>query len=173
MSFKRRLALTILVAILAFFLGYELAIYQTLPPQIATKFDGQGLPQSWMKKEQYVVMNIAMQSGMAAIVVVIAAILPLLPNWAINVPYRAYWLAPDRRAATLERIGNTLIHIGSLTAAFIFVTIYFVDRFNIANLPRLSPSFWLVFAMYLLAVFGMMGYLFVQFFRHELPEQLR
>ena len=172
MTFSRRLALTVFVGLLAFFIGYEFAIFEALPAQVARHFDGTGKPDGWSSKNAYVFFNIGLQIFIFVLFALFPFTLRFFPNWSINIPDRDYWLAPERRAATLDRIGNFMIWIGVLTVGWFFAVVYMVDRFNIGNFQKLSNGFWIILGVYL-GVLTLATILFcVRFYRHDPPSDL-
>jgi uncharacterized membrane protein len=106
----------------------------TLPDMVATHFGPSGEVNGSLPRSYYV-----------RFMVIFAVVLPLglnllvsrvlkLPNTRINIPHREYWLAPERRAETVERLRSHMRFFGVMLAAFLC---YVHWRVVLAN--RLSP----------------------------------
>lgn len=76
--------------------------------------------------------------------------IPKLPDRFINLPNKEYWLAPERRAATLESLGTHMLWMHNATLAFLLVVFYSIFRANLHGAPKLGPGFWIAFAFYML-----------------------
>jgi serine/threonine-protein kinase len=82
-----------------------------------------------------------------------------LPPKMINLPNKSYWLAPERRAATLEALASLSLRFAQTLAVFLCFVHWLVVRANAVQPPKL-PESWLFVG---LAGFGavMLGWLFV------------
>jgi len=89
------------------------------PDQMASHFNAQGNPDNFVPKlifftDQLQTVLIVIVSG------VVLQILPmLLPTEWINIRNREYWLAPERRQATMERFGAFGAIFFSITLAVV------------------------------------------------------
>ena len=83
-----------------------------LPDPVATHFSGSGRANGWTSRAGYVALM-----GTLTLVVPLVAWLSLawLPRrWPrlLNLPHRDYWFAPERRDATLDRLGRFGLALG-------------------------------------------------------------
>jgi uncharacterized membrane protein len=81
-------------------------LWSIAPAQMAAHFDIQGNPDRFVPKGQFFWFQIQ-----TALIVIGVGILPqvlflILPVELINLPNREYWLAPERRDATVERLSS-------------------------------------------------------------------
>jgi hypothetical protein len=88
-----------------------------LPERVATHFAANGRANGWMGRDLYV----ALMGGLALVVPLASWVsLALMPRrWPrlVNLPYRDYWFAPERREATCARLARLGAVIAVLTAA--------------------------------------------------------
>jgi uncharacterized membrane protein len=110
----------------------------TLPDVIATHFGPSGAANGYMPRTFYV-----------RFMLIFVVLLPLslnflisrvlrLPNTRINIPHREYWLAPERRAHTVERLQRHMKFFGVLLAAFLCYVHWQVVRANTHSPPVLD-----------------------------------
>src|SRR5690606_26698927 len=71
---------------------------------VASHFGSSGAADGFMPRHAYVGLMLGLVIGMPVLGVALVAWTLGRPDARINIPERAYWLAPQRRAETLERI---------------------------------------------------------------------
>jgi serine/threonine-protein kinase len=138
---RRRIALITLVGLLTAFGFIVLGADSTLPDRVATHFGANGLPNGWMSRDVFarsmatvVLVPVAMVQG-------IGFFLGRLPSSVINLPNRDYWLAPERRTKTLERVQTAMLEFGNATLAFMLFVVWSIIDANKTGEPRLGSSF--------------------------------
>jgi uncharacterized membrane protein len=110
----------------------------TMPDVIATHFGPSGEANGFMSRTFYV-----------RFMLVFVVLLPLalnflinrvlsLPNTRINIPHREYWLAPERRGDTVERLQRHMKFFGVLLAAFLSYVHWQVVQANTRSPPALD-----------------------------------
>jgi uncharacterized membrane protein len=110
----------------------------TLPDVVATHFGPSGAANGYMSRGSFV-----------RFMLVFVVLLPLtmnflvgrmlhLPNTRINIPHREYWLAPERRAHTVERLQRHMNFFGVLLAAFLCYMHWQVMQANTHSPPALD-----------------------------------
>ena len=97
-TFPIALFLLLCVACLAHGLYY----YPRLPAEVAHQFGASGQPDAWGSKEHFLVVYLVTVAVMAATFLGLGLAMPKIPNSAINLPNKEYWLAPERRRQTLD-----------------------------------------------------------------------
>ena len=91
------------------------------------------------------------------------------PDAVINVPNRDYWLAPQRRAATVAYIRRQMLIFGLALLAFICYVHWLVVKANGTSPPTLPPSSFML-ALVTFATFVMLWIaLFLKRFR-DIPR---
>ena len=89
-----------------------------LPERVATHFGIAGRPNGWMTRTGYLVFTAAFPLLLAAFFAGITALIKVLPARFVNIPNRAFWLAPERRATTTVRIRHWLAGLLCLMTLF-------------------------------------------------------
>jgi hypothetical protein len=80
-----------------------------LPPIVASHFDAHGVANGFMSRGAYTVLVLSLVVGVPALIGFSAPWLRRLPPQLINVLKRQYWLAPQRRAASLESLSSMFL----------------------------------------------------------------
>ena len=88
-----------------------------LPSRVASHFDGTGQPNGWMSRSSYLIFTAAFGMGLPAVVVLGFLVLRRLPSDLINIPRRDYWLAPERRLATVTGLFRRSLWLACLLVA--------------------------------------------------------
>lgn len=113
---SRRLAVGILASLLCIAVVQNAWYWSQLPPKVATHFDAAGQPDRWMSRPSAVGVMLFFQVGIPLFIVATARLSAILPESMINMPHRQYWLAPERRAATLNRVAATMDWVAVLVS---------------------------------------------------------
>ena len=129
---------------LAFYLALALAgLFVTrtggaLPEVLAAHFGASGSPNGYIGRAFYVrFMLVFVVLLPLALNVLIGRVLQL-PSTRINIPHREYWLAPERRAATVGRLRRHMQFFGVLLAAFLCYVHWQVVQANTRSPPVLD-----------------------------------
>ena len=123
--------------------------YPQLPQVVASHFDGAGSANAWSGRNTF----FAIYLGMMALLIVVFDLLPRWPGRRsrvrMNIPNRDYWLAPERRDATLEYLHRRMMVLG---IAHQLLAIYTIQLAIIANLKQaeLHQSIYWALGLYFL-----------------------
>jgi hypothetical protein len=112
-----------------------------LPPVVATHFGPGGYANGLMDRGSYRVFILITVVAIPSLVGFSGYLVRMLPNGLINIPNKQYWLAPQRRAKTLETIAYMNVYLGILLAAFLcFVHCLVVQANSVqpARLPEIQ-----------------------------------
>ena len=141
-------------------LALDVAHYLPLVPDpLASHFGFSGRPNGWTS-------HFRMIAGLAVLVLLFAAIFAAtfffgrIPDRLINVPNKTYWLAPERREATLLYVSAWLRWFLVLTLAFLTLVVGLTFRANLHRPPQLSVAALGVLIIYLAAAVTMVVTLF-------------
>ncbi len=114
---------------------------ETLPAMVAAHFGASGQPDRLVPREVYL-------RGMEAVVIVMPLLVVYLPNFliarlggALNLPNRDYWLARERRPATIAYLRRSSFRFGYLFVAFLAYVhwlVVFANRFSPPQFPLLA-----------------------------------
>jgi uncharacterized membrane protein len=127
---------------LAFFLGVILSLYYypRLPDRIAVHFNASGSADGWGARDHFFLII----DGAFAFLVVLLGGLPLLlrhiPASLINLPNRDYWLDPERKDATLDRLTDQLLFFGAMTLFLMDGIMYLSFTANLSKKPAMSSE---------------------------------
>lgn len=137
-------------AALAFNLGLAGLSYAKMPATVASHFGAAGTPNGWMPKEGLVAVHAASVVFLAFAMLVAGRAPESLPPERINLPNKAYWLSPERRAGTFAWMRGAFEWFGAATFALFLDLFAQVLRMNLGltrgpEHPRLSLGLYLAF----------------------------
>jgi hypothetical protein len=119
---------------------------------VATHFGGDYLANGFMTRDGYLAFSLAFSTVLPVIVAGAVGLLPRLFPRSVNVPNRDYWLAAERRDATLESIAIRAILLGALLAIFMVGVHWLILQANAAVPPQLpARAFWAMLIAFLVA----------------------
>jgi uncharacterized membrane protein len=101
------------------FAGYVWITAGQLPERVATHFGANGQANGWMTRGGHVQFTLLMGAALPAFVMGLFALMSRFPGQALNVSHKEYWLAPERRAETLDFIQRQGIRFAGLFIAFL------------------------------------------------------
>jgi uncharacterized membrane protein len=159
------IASTILALLLiapAFQIAYH---YQRQPDPMASHFNVQGKVDGWMSKQSFVLSQIGMEAGLAAVWLGLIWGIGRLPTRWISMPSRDYWLAPSRRDETLRAVAGQMLWMVDATLLLSTVIFESAYRANYENPPAIGN--W---GIYSLAAFMGFTVFWVILFRHRFPH---
>jgi uncharacterized membrane protein len=86
--------------------------YPLLPERMASHFRFDGMPNGWMPRDAFfLVMSLVL--GLTIIIAfLVPRLIAVLPDNQINLPHKAYWLAPARRAETFQFFATQMAWFG-------------------------------------------------------------
>ena len=150
----RRLSCVLLLAAMIATAALVLATTAALPDRVASHFGPGGTADGWMTRTGYRVFMLAFALGFVQLVAATVGLLPrLFPN-AVNVPNRAWWLAPERREATLAYLAGHACRLGVLIEAPLAGVHLLVLEANHAAPPRLATVPFVAMLAALLVLLG-------------------
>jgi len=126
-----------------------------LPPTVATHFGLDGRPNDWMSRGNATAVLLGFQLLFPWLLFGVVRLIGVLPDSMINIPYREYWLHPDRRMATLSWLGGFLGWIAVATSLLMIVLAHFTFRANVGAGKLENGPFLFFVGSYLVFVLGM------------------
>ena len=156
-----RLPCTIFGALLAAAAALLLATVGALPDRIPTHFGGGGVPNAWMTRGGYTLFMFAFVLGLPLLVACAVGVLPRLVPRLVNLPNRDYWLAPERRDASLAFLGRHACWLGCMMTLMGAGAHVLILRASAATPPRLENGlflwllgvFFVAMAVWIVAIF--------------------
>lgn len=123
--------------------------YPRLPDTVASHFGGSGKADGFSSKTSFFAITLGSLLGDGLLFLVIGCALPFIPSRFINVPRREYWLAPERRRATVDRVAAWLLWFGVLTTLLLIFVVQLAIEANLDGSSTLSPWFFVLLVLYL------------------------
>ncbi len=116
--------------------------FPRLPATLATHFDAAGEANGWMSKRDFFQFQFALLGILGLVFCVLPRWLSRIPNALINLPHKAHWLAPERRAASLEALARQMSYLSALVFALFVFLGELTLRANLRATPRLGGEVW-------------------------------
>ena len=137
-----------------------------MPEVVASHFTGKGLANGFMPRGQYVGLMLTIVLLVPLLLFFMGRLAARLPTRFVNLPHRQYWLAPERRAATLASLGSFGVWVAYATLALLCVIHGLVLRANLQHPPLLEQAPMVgTMALFFLALFVGMVVVLRKFFR--------
>ena len=135
-----RLLVLILVVLMAIAVAVIAATASDLPARVAVHFGAQGAANGWESRDGYTIAMIALVIGLPLSLVVLLSVLPRFGACATNIPNKQYWLAPDRREGTFERLTRFATLLGVVMVVFLTAVHLVVVEANTSPRPTLPTA---------------------------------
>lgn len=137
--------------------------YPLMPQRMASHFAPDGTPNGWQPRESFFLLMTFISASSAVVAFFAPWRIASRRTARINLPNREYWLAPERREATIRYITATMSWFG---CGLLFVLIsgtFLALRANLAPDHRFnSEAMLFVISAFLLSLM----FLILRFFRH-------
>jgi Protein of unknown function (DUF1648) len=125
------------------------AVWSQLPLVMASHFNAAGTADGFMPRGPFFT-SLTIAFGTCLLVL---ALPPLLlrhvPGPAINIPHRDYWLAPERRSASVARLERVLAWFPVPVSAFMALVVELTIEANVHHSPLNSGALWTGLALLL------------------------
>lgn len=136
-----------------------------LPERVASHFDASGFANGYMTRDGYRIFMLAFGVGLPLLMVALISGLPRLMPGMINIPNRAYWLAPERREKTFVILDAFALWLGCMVAATVCGVHWLVIRANSVRPPQLDNMLLLGLLGMLFAALALWIFLLLRRFR--------
>jgi uncharacterized membrane protein len=133
-------ATLLLIACAAAFVGFT---SRSLPARVAAHFDTAGHATGYLPREPYVALILLITVVAPLLVVIIPNRAFSHPDARINLPNRDYWLAPERREATVRFLARQTSLFAWLVVVFLCYTQWLVVQANALTPPALDSRAFL------------------------------
>jgi uncharacterized membrane protein len=124
-----------------------------LPERVATHFNFEGTPDSWMSKRNATIVMCGFQLGMPLFILAMISLASRLPVSLVNIPHREYWLHPDRRQASLNYFKNQMLWIAVIVSLLTMAVNHLTFIANRDGNGLKSGWFGLLMIAFLTAIF--------------------
>jgi uncharacterized membrane protein len=109
-----------------------------LPENIASHFNGAGVPNGFMSQKGYLIFMLVFAVGIPAVVVGGISVALRSAQGSINIPNKNYWLAPERKQETIEFLNGHMAWFGSIFAVFLSYVHWLLIKANSVQPAQLS-----------------------------------
>ena len=135
---------------------YFSSLYAQLPDVMASHFDARGVANGWQTKSAFFTFLIGVSVLAAVVGFGIPRLIMFLPPQYINLPNKGYWLAPKRRAETMDFLNGYFAWFGCALFAVILLTINFALQANLRpdRRPDATPMLIVLAGFLAFAIFG-------------------
>ncbi len=167
---RSRLPRLLFVVLAAYAAIHFSPYYSQLPEVVASHFNGHGVPNGWQTKSAFFTVFTGVSVLAAVIGFGIPRIIAALPPQLINLPNKAYWLAPDHLEETMAFLNNHFAWFGCAVFLVIIVTFDYAIQSNLHpnNRPDISRM-WYILAGFSAFILVWIARMFTHFGRP--PEQ--
>jgi uncharacterized membrane protein len=152
----------ILLALAAVQIAYY---FPRLPATVASHFDASGAPNAFAPKSAFLELYVVVLLVLAAISLVLPRLLLVMPPEYINLPNKGYWLAPQRREATMEFFLDRFTVFGAGTLALIVAFFQMAITANLTQQPFPSTIAFVALGAYFVFAMVWLGTLLLRFSR--------
>lgn len=111
-----------------------------LPAMVASHFDAAGAANGFMLQAFYLRLMLLLVLGLPTQMVLLTWYAIGKPEARINLPNKDFWLAPERRGATIAYLRNGIVWFGIMLLALLCYMHWLVVLANAAQPPRLSSA---------------------------------
>jgi uncharacterized membrane protein len=138
--------------------------YSQLPGVVASHFDARGAANGWQTKSVFLGFFVGAVALASVLAFGVPYIISRTPTKLINLPYKDYWLAPDRRTSTIAFLGRYFAWFGCAILLVIVLTFNYAVQSNLDPAHQPDPvRFWYVLALFGIFTAVWMTRLFVRF----------
>ena len=131
--------------------------YPQMPQRMASHFAADGHVNGWQSREAFFILMFLVSSASAVVCFLAPRQIAAKANARINLPNREYWLAPERREATMRLISATMAWFGSCLLFVLISGTVLALRANLGPDRRFnSQAMLVVLAGFLASLIGLM-----------------
>lgn len=148
-SLKLQFAIAFFIALAVFTLLQIWFLGNQLPAEVPVHFGIDGQPDRFSSRGEHLWTMTSLVIGTTIFLLGICWLTPKIPDSMINLPNKEYWLAPERRQATIIRVQTMLVWVGVLTT-LLFSTLAFLSWLvGMQYAASISPWFWIAVVIYM------------------------
>ena len=134
----------VFLALIAAMLAQMAWYYPRLPARMASHWNAAGEANAFMPKDDFFKMHFVAAGLMAFVFLVVPLLITRLPSGMINLPNKEYWLAPERRARTAEKLQTFLVGFGNVMMLFLLLVFRETMHASLLPIPRLPYRIWVL-----------------------------
>ena len=111
-----------------------------LPDVVASHFGPGGAANGFVSRSTYTSLMLAVVVAVPALIALSGQLVRVLPVQLVNLPNKGYWLAPQRRAATLEALSSMSAAFATALAVFLCFVHWLVVQANAGQPAKLQEA---------------------------------
>jgi uncharacterized membrane protein len=119
-----------------------LYFYPLLPDRMAIHFNASGAADGWGPKLPFFALYGVIVVIMSLLFWGLPLVIRLVPESLINLPNKEYWLAPERKKQTLDRLSDQMLFTGCMALLLMDGILFLVIKTNLSAIPAL-PTEWM------------------------------
>jgi uncharacterized membrane protein len=144
--------------------------YPQMPQRMAAHFAANGHVNGWQSRESFFLLSLLINAISAVITFFAPWQIASKPSARINLPNREYWLAPERRDATMRYIASTMAWFGCGVLFVLISGTFLALRANLAPDQRFnSEAMLVVMGAFLLSLMSLILRL-IRHFQNVTPQ---
>ncbi len=113
--------------------------YAQLPDVVASHFNARGVANGWQTKSAFFAFFVGAVALASLVGFGIPSIISKMPMDLINLPHKEYWLAPERRTATLASLDSSFAWFGCAVLLVITTAVNYAIGRNLHPDAHLDP----------------------------------
>jgi uncharacterized membrane protein len=141
---RQWIGITLLIAV-----GHGIWAYTILPERVASHWDGAGNPNGYMSRDGFISFYLWLMVGLSTLFGGIGSLVRVTPDDAVNLPNKEYWLAPERREATITTITHQMNAFTIMLNAFMIGIHQLSIMANLTPDKHLSNGVWVLLVVFL------------------------
>jgi len=122
-------------------------VFEQLPEPVASHFDLGGHPNGYQSKFAFALTTTLLHGMFGLLVWTAPSLIRSTRDEFLNLPNKSYWLAPERKAQTKQRLSHWTSWFCCATVGLLTGTFELVIRANLHD-KQLGPQLWILLVSY-------------------------